>query len=332
MIADPQAFHGKITGLDASDTIEIGGEQATSVTWSSGTMTIALPSGALQYSITGSYSSGFTVQADNLGGSNLQARPDTVGTGEGDVHMTTFDGLKYDFQAAGDFVVTQSTDPANPWEIQMRTTSWGSAISVTQVLGTEVGDEQVTFAVGRDNTVHIDGVADTGLQVGDVQQLGNDDGSLARLSDNVYRLDWANGESMTVANFSGIYLDWRVTLGPNDAPGSVHGLLGSDTGQANDFQLRDGTVLTPPLSEQQMLGLYADSWRVAPGASLLDDPHAPALAQLVQAMATPPAPPSPAATVTDASTSGPMQNQNFFFAGTDYFESPDQYRPTDSGF
>ena len=115
-------------------------------------------------------------QANGLGGSTLQANPSTVGGGEGDVHMTTFDGLKYDFQAVGDFVVTQSTDPANPWEIQMRTTSWGGAVSVTQVLGTEVGDEQVTFAVGRDNTVHIDGVADTALQVGDVQQLGNDDG------------------------------------------------------------------------------------------------------------------------------------------------------------
>ena len=115
---------------------------------------------------------------------------------------------------------------------------------------------------------------------------------------------------MTVTNHLGIYLDWSVTVGPNDVPGSVHGLLGSDTGQANDFQLRDGTVLTPPLSDQQMLGLYANSWRVTSGASLLDDPQAPAFAQLVQAMARPPTTAPPAATVPDASTSGPMQNQN----------------------
>jgi hypothetical protein len=200
------------------------------------------------------------------------------------------------------------------------------------VLGTRVGDEQVTFAVGRDNVVHIDGVADTALQVGDVQQLG-DDGTLTRLSGDGYRLDWANGESMTVANHLDIYLDWNVTLGPNDAPGSVHGLLGSDTGQANDFQLRDGTVLAQPLSEQQILGLYADSWRVTPGASLLDDPQAPALAQLAQAIAAPPATAPPAATIPDGSagTTAPMPNQNLF-AGVGYVGSPDQYRPSDSGY
>jgi T5SS/PEP-CTERM-associated repeat protein len=332
VIADPRSFHGTISGFDASDTLVIGGQQATGVTWSGGTMTIDLPTGLLQCSVAGDYSAGFLAHGNGLGGSTLQANPSTVGGGEGDVHMTSFDGLKYEFQAVGDFVVTQSTDSANPWEIQMRTASWGGAVSVTQVLGTKVGDEQVTFAVGRDNTVHIDGVADSALQAGDVQQLGSDDGSLARLSDNTYRLDWANGESMTVTNYRGIYLDWTVALGPNDAPGSVRSLLGSDTGQANDFQLPDGTVLTQPLSEQQMLGIYADSWRVTSGASLLDDPQASTLAQLVQAMAAPPTTPPPAATIADssASTTGPMQNQNFF-AGVDYFQ-PDMNRPTDSGY
>ncbi|HEY4165902.1 MAG TPA: VWD domain-containing protein, partial [Reyranella sp.] len=340
VIADPRAFHGVISGFDASDTLVIGGEQATGVTWSGGTMTIALPSGLLQYSVAGDYSAGFVEQSNGLGGSTLQANPSIVGGGEGDVHMTTFDGLKYEFQAVGDFVVAQSTDPGNPWEIQMRTSSWGSAVSVTQVLGTTVGDEQVTFAVGRDNIVHIDGAADTALQVGGTQQLGDDGsdgGSLARLSDNVYRLDWANGESMTVTNYMGIYLDWTVTLGPNDAPGSVHGLLGGDAGQANDFQLRDGTVLTPPLSEQQMLGLYADSWRVTSGASLLDDPQAPAVAQLVQAMATPtagvaPAAASPTTTATGvtANTTGLMQDPSFYTA-FDSFQ-PDMNRFSDSGF
>jgi hypothetical protein len=87
---------------------------------------------------------------------------------------------------------------------------------------------------------------------------------------------------MTVESM-GAWLDWTVTLGADDGPGSVHGLLGSRTGRGNDFQLRDGTVLGP-LNEQQIMTFYADSWRVAPGESLLDD----TLGRFVQAIAATP--------------------------------------------
>ena len=70
----------------------------------------------------------------------------------------------------------------------------------------------------------------------------------------------------------GTYLDWTVALGPHDGPGSVRGLLGSNTGQTNDdFQLRDGTVLAQPLSEAEILSTFADAWTVAPAMSLLDE-------------------------------------------------------------
>ena len=35
--------------------------------------------------------------------------PAATGFGRGDVHLTTYDGLHYDFQAAGEFILTQST-------------------------------------------------------------------------------------------------------------------------------------------------------------------------------------------------------------------------------
>jgi hypothetical protein len=50
----------------------------------------------------------------------------------------------------------------------------------------------------------------------------------------------------------------------------VQGLLGSDSGQANDFQLPDGSVIPRPLSGQELYGAFADAWSVTPADSLLD--------------------------------------------------------------
>jgi VWD domain-containing protein len=287
VIADPYSFHGTITGFDDSDVLVIGGTQATNVSWSSGVLTVDFPSGPLQYVLGGNFEDGFNVNANAFGGSNVRANLSGVGDGHGDVHMTTFSGLMYDFQAVGDFVVLQSLGASSPWQIQVRTISAAGATSITEVLGTRLGDDHVTFSVGRNTVVHINGAADTSLQVGDIQRLSG--GTLARPSSNFYELDWNDGRSVTVTDFNGWFLDWTVALGPQYGPGSVHGLLGSYTGPASDFQLPNGTVLGW-LKDDQIRTFYADAWRVAPGQSLLGDPTDSAHAQLAQAMATGPDP------------------------------------------
>jgi hypothetical protein len=75
-----------------------------------------------------------------------------------------------------------------------------------------------------------------------------------------------------------------ASLGPQDAPGSVQGLLGSDAGQAEDFALPDGTVLKQPVSSTTFLGTFADAWTVAPAQSLLGG-----TAAVASSLGTPPA-------------------------------------------
>jgi VWD domain-containing protein len=273
VLHDARAFSGTITGFTAGDRLQLGGVHGTGASWSDGVLTVDTEfGGPIRLKLAGSYSSNFfRVQSDGLGGTLI------TGGGQGDVHMLCFDGLAYDFQAVGDFVAVQSNG-GTPWQFQIRTESFPGATSITTGLAAMVGEARVTFAIGRGTLVQVDGAADT-LQVGGVQGFG--DGALARLSANVYRLSWNSGRSVTVTD-QGDFLDWTVSLGAQDGPGSVKGLLGSNSGRDTDFQMPDGTVLHHP-SDADLLGVFANAWRVQPGSSLLDDPPHPAI--LAQAMA-----------------------------------------------
>ncbi len=195
-----------------------------------------------------------------------------AGTATGDVHMATYDGLHYDFQAVGSYLLTRSTVPGDDFQIQIQTAAdaANNAVSFTVVEAAQVGSDVVTFAIDRPNLVWIDGTPDTTLSAANPVQVLNG-GTIQALADGSVQLTWNTGQTLTVTS-QGVCLDSSVALGTLAQPGSVEGLLGTASGNlANEFQLPNGAILTQP-SDAEILDTFAPAWSVSGANSLLTGP------------------------------------------------------------
>jgi hypothetical protein len=197
----------------------------------------------------------------------------------GDVHILTYNGLNYDFQATGDYVLANSRIPGDNFQIQLELAPWHTGASVTTIhqVAIALGSDRVTFDWTRPDTVLVDGVAPTTLSVGSKIALAG--GTITEVSPSMFKVDWATGETMTVSQvstFNGSFINVLDGVPGNIGPGAYAGLQGEDEGAQNDFQLADGTVLRQPLTSAELYGIYAGSWQVAPAASLFDGPTPPA--------------------------------------------------------
>jgi hypothetical protein len=266
------------SGLDAFSGISFGNaDTAPAVTLNTGTIGTFTETIVLHG--TGSNASGYagTLAAETIDViGTITAIPPApppplpVANAYGDVHITTFDGLYYDFQAEGEFVLAQSTVAGDPFQVQVRLQPWsaGSTVSVITMLAAQVGSDRVTIALDRANAVWINGHAVTFGATGASIGLSGG-GSITEVSATNFQVSWGTGEAMTVT-LGGSYINTSLTLARSDTPGSIQGLWGGDTGQANDLQLADGTVLAQPLDAATLYGAYANAWRVTNATSLMD--------------------------------------------------------------
>ena len=192
------------------------------------------------------------------------------GGGHGDVHLTTFDGLHYDFQAVGEFVLAKSTAVGDTFQVQIRLADYGggeSSPTVTTEMGIQVGNDRVSFCVGRTATVWVDGVASNLSPTANTLTLAG--GTITELSQGNYQVTERTGEVVQITD-SGTYLGYTIDLAPSVKPGSVAGLLGTYTGTANAFQLPNGTALGSNLTSVQLYQTFGNAWRITDGTSLLD--------------------------------------------------------------
>ena len=188
----------------------------------------------------------------------------------GDVHLTTFDGLYYNFMAAGEFVLSESTIPGDTFEIQARMQPWNgsSSVSVNTMVAAQVGSDRVTFGIDRTDVVWIDG---QGVSLSSNPVVTLADGTLEQTSADTWRLVWNTGEELDITD-AGSYLNATVSL-PNSDAGNVQGLLGNDGGNpADDLTLPGGAPIASggSISYAQLYGTYEASWQVTDSTSLMD--------------------------------------------------------------
>lgn len=153
------------------------------------------------------------------------------GKSDGDTHITTINGIHYDFQAAGEFVALRD---ANGLEIQTRQTSVSSvpSVSVNTAIAARVGQHRVSWQPNISGVpdpsglqLRVDGVVttigETGLDLGDGGRI------LKSAAGDTLEVDFPDGTALFVASHwwadqSQWYLDVSVFHSP-----ATEGIMGA---------------------------------------------------------------------------------------------------------
>jgi hypothetical protein len=194
----------------------------------------------------------------------------------GDAHLETLDGLFYDFQAAGDFVLAQA-DP--DFVVQTRQVSgapsWPNA-DLNHGVATQMGKSRVAICV-LPTRLFVDGKP---TDLGDGKTLSLPGGVEVYRGGNSYAVMREGGDIVNAQINSNSANTWiNVTVGVGRSVGrrsasrsagrNVRGLLANPNGNVGKLAARTGTVFAAPVSFADLYHPYADSWRVQSKETLL---------------------------------------------------------------
>jgi hypothetical protein len=188
------------------------------------------------------------------------------GTSGGDTHISTFDGLRYDFQVVGEYTLVRSTKDDFAIQIRQVPAMQSRTVTVNQAMATTIGGRRVSIARENNQLVlRVDGtiVTDTmpKLTGGSITPAPNMYGMS-------FLLEWPDGTTATVGGAR--LFDIRVKPAAS-RKGALAGLLGDDDGsRANDLVATGNSSLGLKPTADDINHALADRWRIAPDASLFD--------------------------------------------------------------
>jgi len=200
------------------------------------------------------------------GGSNDSGSSSRGAGSRGDPHLLTFDGLDYDFQGAGEFVLFEPLGGDGPTVQVRQEPSSGicSDVALNTAVAAEIGGLQVHLATDSSRDLVLDG--EPAALPGPTFLLPSGD-SIQRDGSTV-TLWWASGERLAIGGVgAGRSLDIDASL-PASSTGNVRGLLGTyDGDRGNDLTMRDGVVVGEPAQWENVMA-FGDSYRIDASESL----------------------------------------------------------------
>lgn len=307
------AYDAPLSVVNGANTITVGEGDSVRLCWDSGGCVCpdGSSSGAIRMQ-TDDFTSAFSVS--EIGGYAMLTNtkwspkdycddPDEAANSNGDPHLRTYDGLPFDVNALGEFVLTRvpnadptttQTAPADPadaadladadaaFEVQTRHESFGADVVATGLVeagavGTSavaigVDDHRITLTADTFDwespvAVRVDGqqVTDAQRTVGDTTIAANSVDPQNTADYRVWTLTRPDGTDLTITWAWGFFVE--TSLPPERAAGAVGLLGGGNHDFTDDLLLPNGSAL--PMTDD-LDDVYAEAWRVDATTSLFD--------------------------------------------------------------
>lgn len=197
----------------------------------------------------------------------------------GHPHFMSFDRMDFDFQAVGEFILTRSK--IDETEVQIRLEQFDPGFedfTIITAVGLNVTGDEVLFEENRESPSNVPDLFVNGTET-DLPEFGEEsvslpNGGFISRAGRALMVEWPDGESRVDVRQSntimGMMVEPMLSYRYND---NLKGLLGTADGNRDtDFTTRDGTVLIPPLSFDELYRDFGDSWRISNEESLFGVP------------------------------------------------------------